>query len=485
MSACNIETEPDRHEETTAHTLSIHAMYIYEAAIQHAENTLNAMLAENGHSFYLNVTTFGWDERTYQHTRLQTMFMAGQGYDMLIWDGLPLWIHADSGLFANFYELIDEDPDSSREDFFSHVLEAWETDGRLYSFPLSFEFSYVGINTSLPSSIIEQFTSHSVISVHQLLEIYLDLQTRYGDEFGHMALGSNSFLERIPENMQNVLGNFIDFENKTSFLNQGMFTVFLEDLKKAFDMNVGEYWAVNLVPVGQFPGGRASYLLSAHCVFLVRGEYTLDFFDVLFDIEYFTHFIPIACENGHIIISQFSRNFSDSVARRVSLQRYPEAELDYLMRSPTWGSVIINAATDGVMAWEFTKHMFDAIANHDSIVHSFRHGEHTYLGRWTKATPINRSYFLPHITSLFEVFLTQDPYRRSIYGIPFVADEQTRMYNDAISRFEAFNSMPVVVMPYIPSELFENPLHEFLSGFITAQEAAEIIHNRVSLWLIE
>ena len=129
LSSCgNREEQEDLVEEMYANTLSVHALFVYEDILRHAGAELNASLSEEGQSFQLDLTTYEWGEREYQRTRLQTMFMAGQGYDVLIWEGFPLWLHADSGFFANFYNLIDQDPNSSREDFFVHVLAPLKLD---------------------------------------------------------------------------------------------------------------------------------------------------------------------------------------------------------------------------------------------------------------------------------------------------------------------------------------------------------------------
>ena len=65
--------------------------------------------------------------------KLRTELMAGNMPDILDLSGLPAKQLAAKGLLADLYELLDADPELSREDFFPNVLAALENDGKLYS----------------------------------------------------------------------------------------------------------------------------------------------------------------------------------------------------------------------------------------------------------------------------------------------------------------------------------------------------------------
>lgn len=66
-------------------------------------------------------------------TRLNTDIASGKAPDILLLDSsMPIDSYASKGLFEDFYPYMDEDEELNREDFFSNVLEAYGTNGKLY-----------------------------------------------------------------------------------------------------------------------------------------------------------------------------------------------------------------------------------------------------------------------------------------------------------------------------------------------------------------
>lgn len=78
-------------------------------------------------------------------TVLSTEIISGDVPDIFVADGLPIARYGARGLLCDIYELIDSDPELSRSDFFENVLDAFATDGKLYSIAPGFEvMSLVG-----------------------------------------------------------------------------------------------------------------------------------------------------------------------------------------------------------------------------------------------------------------------------------------------------------------------------------------------------
>lgn len=75
--------------------------------------------------------------------KLNTEIMAGTLPDILCGDSysLPLTRYAARGLLTDLYALIDADPNISREDFIPSLLKALETDGKLYRIADTFEIA--------------------------------------------------------------------------------------------------------------------------------------------------------------------------------------------------------------------------------------------------------------------------------------------------------------------------------------------------------
>lgn len=57
--------------------------------------------------------------------------------------------YADMGIFTDFYELLEQDETLSKEDFCENVLKAYEVDGKLYQFPISFDIMTAFGKTSI------------------------------------------------------------------------------------------------------------------------------------------------------------------------------------------------------------------------------------------------------------------------------------------------------------------------------------------------
>jgi len=153
-------------------TLRIMAPELYTTAINAAARDMARILRRQEIEFGIELTTYEPAEKYNQRTRLQVMLMAGQGYDLFFWDGHPLRSYVANGFLTNFYPLIDNSPNTEREDFFTNVLEAYEYEGGLFVFPLSFGFEYIGINTGLPESIINSFVGRESITMLEMLQMH-------------------------------------------------------------------------------------------------------------------------------------------------------------------------------------------------------------------------------------------------------------------------------------------------------------------------
>jgi len=469
LSACNGQNlaEETDLESSPNRSLSVLAPNLFTSVLRQAENDMAAAWAEEGREFYLEISSYNPDEREQQLSRLQTMIMAGQSYDMFIWDGHPLWMHSSSGFFADFYRLIDENPNTSLDDFYTNVLEAWEFDGGLYIFPLSFELTYVGISAELPRYFIDRFSEHNTITTRKLMEIYLDLQRGYWDEFGHMAFNSGFYV-------QETLSSFINFEARRATVNDFRFVEYLENMRIISNIEIDEI---------EFRYRGYHYMMEEFAqryVFLERLGGTRAI-SALFDPSQpaFINFIPLADEYGRAILRQNNSHYY-----------FRGWGWDYDI-SPSWGSLSISASGDSSLAWEFTQYLISAMISHDIrhvVVDVPAHYRH-HFGNNNLMTPIKREYTEPHIRRVFyrnfEDMMTAYWAKRGFYGIPLIPSEILEAYSGAINRLANFNEMPMVLKPYLSGSLYEDPLEDFMLGVISAWQAVEEINNRIGLWLIE
>ena len=393
--------------------------------------------------------------------RVGVALMAGQGHDIMCLSILTnLWSHVETGLFTDIYQLIDQCPYTNRAGFFTQALAPFEMDGSLYAFPTNFGFAYVGVNEILPQSFIDRFTALDTITLPELMSIYLELQ-QY-PEFADIAF-TNADLAASPYSaFHHVLLQYIDFPNSSANLTDSGFVAFLRDFRQLYN------WANH--PFDRFPhmseyahgqdfapgrGAMERRVIPFYHIQNVSEQYAFWIEDVYAPAltmadsadAPFLHFIPIADYQG---------------------------SLTYVTSTPT---LAVTAIADGDLAWEFIQHLIYVTVNPTRQA-QYNDGWHAPWGRYTLNTPISRAYFETHFTeNLARIFddthLGEAPY----------APEQV---GRALARVANYNEMPMAYrnMP-IPRSLYWDILEQFIRGLITPEDAAQQLHNRVSLWLIE
>ena len=467
LAACgnNNSIQTYIEENPSYRALTILAPNLYKSIIRQAENSMRAAWAEEGREFRVELSSYTPDEREQHLTRLQTMMMAGQFYDMFFWDGHPVMLRSDSGHFADIYDLIDRNPNTSREDFYTNVLEAWEFNGGLYIFPLSVELTYVGISTKLPQHIIDRFMQHSIITTSELMQFYLEARQDYWDEIGHMGFGAGWHL-------LSEINSHIDPNNLRADLNNARFVEYLENMKRIYNVEIEEYEFFI-----ENHASRMEDLAKRHVFREINEHWVSHVFDP--PNPAFVHFRPLADEHGRAILRQ-------------SYFYYYHMGWGWsYWLAPVWGNISISTAGYADTAWEFTQYIITALVEHRER-HSILGHPHQYVWRFGHGafvSPIKREYTEPHLRAFFynrfeDMFVARRQ-ERSFYGIPTAPTEIYAAYGAAIARLEAFNEMPMVLKPYLPASLYQDAIDDFFLGVISAWQAAEQINNRIGLWLIE
>ena len=476
----------DYNKTDTAYTLTIFTPNRYSwdhgFAIHQAEYLMATKWAKQGNHFNIDITCYSRRERDTALTRLQIMIMAGQIPDIIMLDHAP-WRNTNSlrnflgsGAFADIYTLIDNCVNTSRDDFYTNVLEAWEIDGKLFGLPITFGFDYVGINASLPPSIISRFLSVDTISMHELLQIYLKLKEVYADEFGHLTIFNNLQFSSPFHIISHSMNGFVDFDNRISHLNSTQFACLLNDWYYVFNgRGLFDFEDSSLVgwPSLALSNLTSLSLYATRYVFMIE-ERLLGPVNALIPNSnpHFINHIPITDEQGRLRISH-------SMYASVLNTTIPIF----------WGAghlavPLISASADGAVAWEYLQYFIYAIVQlqkPDTRMPSANRA--TIL-----VTPIRRDYFQPHVMNVLESTLASSGrWCRRRPGFQNEV-EQAQLIDAAIARLTTYNEMPVTPPFMIPGGLFADLLDIFLRtppGVFGAQQTAQELHNRVSLWLIE
>jgi len=437
--------EPEVEEPETIEPLSILAPIQYRYIIRRTA-------ARNG--ILIDLTTYSQERRDEQLDRLRVMLMAGQSYDMFFLDGHPLFEFSQLGLLMDFYELIDADPNVSREDFFTQALSAWEIDGGLYAFPMDFGFSYAFINADLPQPIIERFAQHSAITITELMEIYLEFMTDYSYEFGHLIFSGGTAMTGISPRwtLHSKIGNFVDFENLSADFTDGNFVEFLNVFIPIFgEGRRGHFNPVN-ASLSRMRGMVDEY------VFLIASFGSDPGFAFIDAQPYFLHGIPMVDDRGHLIIS--GPSFGDL---------------------GTWGEICIVRTGNEQRSWEFTQMLIPAFSQYCDIEAD---GTGIGWGVHSISSPIKRELFSSHMDEAFKRLI--DPLSRATGNLlPQDSIELSQTVDNAISSLAAISEMPMTLGNLsIPEDLYIDHMDLLLRSLISPEEFAQRLQNSFSLWLL-
>ncbi|MCL1786682.1 MAG: hypothetical protein FWG38_01740 [Defluviitaleaceae bacterium] len=414
--------------------------------------------------------------------------------DIMILEGQPFYAMAESGFLADFYQIIDNHPTLSRDDFFGQVLEAFEFNDGLYAMPLNFGFEYIGINAGLPESAVNRFAQHSGISLSQMLELYLDIINNY-PQYSHLQFGPYFELGRI---IQFEMSTHINMVHRTSSLANGEFALFLEMLAEARRLHPSNF------TLRLEDDGMPLFMLH-HPIHLeaLAGQYVfanhrhhLDILVALLDYEapIFTHYVPLTDGMGRLKIDH------GPWSRRATEGYMTVNQLQY---SSTFATVIVSSNADLDLAWRMVERLIAFVAIEPDLYSGVPSGS---IGRRCLSTPIMPTFFDAHyanyMSALFRLFTSNFTDRTPAFfadinlqptvggRLVYNRDELTPAGYAQIEHMKArilgYTQMPMTIpLFYLPPAVYEAPIEQFMLGLITAQAAAQEIHNRVSLWLIE
>ena len=198
---------------------------------ENKEYTISAVSYLDEHSDIFN-------DNDKARTNFNNEIIAGNVPDILLLNNdMPYESYADKGLFADIYELMDNDPEYTRDKFMPNVLSALETDGKLYIIALSFYVNtFVGRSSRFAG--VDEFT---LDKAEELLAAMPE-----GAMLINSNINRNGFIEGALE-----YSSFVDLENGTCNFDSEEFKDILErsmaypvtvDAMNAFEHNEAENW---------------------------------------------------------------------------------------------------------------------------------------------------------------------------------------------------------------------------------------------------
>lgn len=123
-----------------------------------------------------------WDdeklERDYDQLRLD--IISGAGPDIIPFDSGLTVDSFNPGTFCDLYEFIDKEPDLSREDFIPNVREAFERDGRMVMLSPSFTYQTITAKAGYPG-VRENWSIDDMIEAYSAMPEDMYFFSRYED----------------------------------------------------------------------------------------------------------------------------------------------------------------------------------------------------------------------------------------------------------------------------------------------------------------
>ncbi len=364
--------------------------------------------------------------------QIGTQLMAGEADDIVEAGWVDIRKLLETGLVADFYPLMQNDPNFHEEDYYMDVFDSMTYKGKLTIFPTYFSYNLIGVNSQVSEQLKEQFNSYETITCREVLDLYNNLEDRGGR---YLCCGANSEILFL-----NSFYSYIDFENEKCYFDTPEFIQFLTDYKnstspKATAHSKGE--SPDLPPQLDKPGVLEEFALQ----YLFQLFSDLRYCEYLMFLpdaekEIFTHFIPIATDTNELIIQPFGTYHISETSQNKEL------------------------------AWEFIKFLTTPEANENlSLI----------------GMPVNREMVKTFAPS--NMRWTINNYK----GKGFTIDgEEADVVTQVMSEFAQYNELPMkCYAPGVDSKFYWDDFLTFLDGALTAEQAAAAIQNKVSLYLME
>ena len=146
-----------------------------------------------------------------------TRIMTGEGFDIVESSLVNMEKCAGQGLFVDLYELMEEDGNFSREDYFSCIFEVAEVDGKLPAFVYDVKPAYIHLNKKLLEGAGLEYTKDT-ISFTELYELYEKVRENAGERILLTDLGYGYEGMSDYENGYFIRNNLMDSEEYEEYL---------------------------------------------------------------------------------------------------------------------------------------------------------------------------------------------------------------------------------------------------------------------------
>ena len=139
-----------------------------------------------------------------------------------------------NGLLIDLYQFWNHDPELNHEDYFTHVLEGFEVDGKLATLPIAFSFYDLYLNREILDELQVDPESIETVDANRVLDWYEQARELHGDlNLNFSSPGKDGlyyYLERC---------RYIDLENRDAAFDSPEFIEFLTRTNNALNEDPG------------------------------------------------------------------------------------------------------------------------------------------------------------------------------------------------------------------------------------------------------
>lgn len=367
-----------------------------------------------------------------------------------------MYRYANMGAFSDIYDFMDNNDGIKRDDILENVLQAYEYKGGLYGIPIGFSLSDILIaNSDVISRDYAYWNYDEFFSIAENMPEGMYLSPRNS----RFASRSGVFDKLCVSGY----GNWIDYDNYTCDFNNEEFIHLLNfcntvAINEPFDWNNMETLPQDEHDIIQIEDDIS--VLNKNSLF---GNY-------IDHISFFNDFIYNSIQNGLYLNDNYTYIIAPSDDRAGAIS--PANDMCFSIFADT-------DCPDG--AWDFMNYVLSP------------HFQNNYLQlSWCFTT--NKESYNYKMNKTFEeckekVEVSLDPMRRTggnpeTEGIEWInkpiTDEDIEYITEFLSHFNKLSDSDEEAQNIISEEC-----NKFMNGEMTAEECAERIQNRVSLYLSE
>ncbi|MCL2171417.1 MAG: hypothetical protein FWB71_04630 [Defluviitaleaceae bacterium] len=364
--------------------------------------------------------------------------MGGINEDTLISANAFDWRgQAAQNYFVDWFDILNADPYFNEDNWFMNVFRALSVNSRLTIFPLGFKFEAAVYRQEIPD-LHEAFASRETVTTNNLMHIIENFETPTG---GTRILGMNSYYA--------VLFNLYQFLDEHAGRVEFNTPEFIELITRANSSR-------SSAPAGPFVSWARDMFMPPDSVAHATEDLVLRWLTPR-SIQ------PLIIQNNEWNGLKGSSFITNNTGQLLIYTSRPAFALSA-------GATYAQQAA----AWKFTQFFHD-IAN-STLQTAPMHGVMAFV-------PVYR----PHLATMIPYALEDNQMRTLRFGLPFE-------WWDAANREIIYNiytragKMPMTHVrpasePII--NILYNILMDFHNGFITAQQAADYLQNRITLVIME